>query len=860
MKRTFTFLLTALFLCVGMVKAAVTDVPEMSTEGNIKWYTIKNVRQQKYATYAGESSSMTQQATVQDGSLFYFTGTVVDGVATVKIHNAQAGELLCAGTNSWTAEGVDWYIAAKADNGLSISKTADFSGENSWNDFQGGGASVDYWTATDAGSIWEIELFGSDIQKSLDQLLASKETPIFGEPMYSEEAYNALVAAYNTFKAEATVANYNACKELIAGLEIYMPQVGQLYHIEAPLFYNTQGVHKALFAENESLGWKTLDMKDEAFCWTPVETEKGLAWKNVKSGKYLLGQGANNTLWTPAETAENAEFSLVVLAKGETQSDYQYAIVVSGRHMHANNHDNGNGAGSTIVSWETNAANSASAWTINVAKDPSTLVEVTVNYSFTYEGEEKYTQTATTFIGEEWPAITVAFPLGVSASKPEGTIAAEENTDGVVQKVIELAVAELPFVAAESYETITTWYHLNIRDDGPTFMYYDPSVEYIKATEKAAPLEALDAYSWAFIGNRFDGFSIVNKAAGETMVLSAPVAPTENQNAAQLARLVAAEGATGNLTWNLKTPTHNDAPAGAFYVEHPTVSAYALNRQGYNGTNTVCYWNQRDTGSAVQAIKRDDAATLQTLVAKAEEYLSIMDGNTVGYAVIETESQTAIDGALATATKAVEDKAGHMEAYWSLKEALESASATTIQPETGKFYTIESAMNESDNRSGQMMYVNKDSLMQFRPEHNDSAVFQFVAAGEGKYYLYNVKNQTYLSTANAHGGGQAATKAETTETAKPVVITNMGRSNVVKIVPDGGAMLHAQANGSQVVAWDNESNTEASAWIIVETTYTPTGIETITTNAETVIYDLSGRRVAKMEKGIYIVNGKKVIK
>ena len=105
MKRTFTFLLTALFLCVGMVKAAVTDVPEMSTEGNIKWYTIKNVRQQKYATYAGESSSMTQQATVQDGSLFYFTGTVVDGVATVKIHNAQAGELLCAGTNSWTAEG-----------------------------------------------------------------------------------------------------------------------------------------------------------------------------------------------------------------------------------------------------------------------------------------------------------------------------------------------------------------------------------------------------------------------------------------------------------------------------------------------------------------------------------------------------------------------------------------------------------------------------------------------------------------------------------------------------------------------------------------------------------------------------------
>ena len=425
MKRTFTFLLTALFLCVGMVKAAVTDVPEMSTEAGIKWYTIKNVRTQKYATYAGESASMTQQAVVQDGSLFYFTGSVADGVATVKIHNAQAGELLCAGTNSWTAEGVDWYIAAKADNGLSISMTADFSGTKSWNDFQGKGETIDYWTATDAGSIWAVELFGADIQVTLDKMLARKDNPIFGEPMYSEEAYNALAAAYETFNANATVENYNACKDVIAGIEVYMPQVGQYYHIECPIFYNTQGVHKALCADAE-LGWKTLNKADVASYWTPVETENGLAWKNAKNGKYLLGNPNTSGAWTTAETAEGAEFTLVVLKDGETQEDYQYAISVSGRHMHANGHSNGNGAGSNVVSWETNAANSASAWTITVAKDPSTLVEATVTYSFTYEGEEKYTQTTTTLLGEEWPDITVAFPYGVSASKPEGVVEAEK--------------------------------------------------------------------------------------------------------------------------------------------------------------------------------------------------------------------------------------------------------------------------------------------------------------------------------------------------------------------------------------------------------------------------------------------------
>ena len=40
-----------------------------------------------------------------------------------------------------------------------------------------------------------------------------------------------------------------------------------------------------------------------------------------------------------------------------------------------------------------------------------------------------------------------------------------------------------------------------------------------------------DAYTWAFVGNPFDGFSVVNRAAGATMVLSSPKAPTGNTNA-----------------------------------------------------------------------------------------------------------------------------------------------------------------------------------------------------------------------------------------------------------------------------------------------------------------------------------------
>ena len=166
-----------------------------------------------------------------------------------------------------------------------------------------------------------------------------------------------------------------------------------------------------------------------------------------------------------------------------------------------------------------------------------------------------------------------------------------------------------PFKAAADYKSITHWYYLNIRDDIPTYMYYEAGVDYIKATASSVPADAKDAYTWGFVGNAIDGISIVNKAAGETMVLSSPEDPTENKIAAQLARMVTKEGATGNTAWTILVPTHTDrkpAPVpGAFYVQHPTATAFAFNRQGYNGQNTVCYWNDRDTGSDLQVVERN---------------------------------------------------------------------------------------------------------------------------------------------------------------------------------------------------------------------------------------------------------------
>ena len=74
-------------------------------------------------------------------------------------------------------------------------------------------------------------------------------------------------------------------------------------------------------------------------------------------------------------------------------------------------------------------------------------------------------------MGEEWPAISVTLPFGVSAAKPEGVIAEDDVKDGVAAKTIELAV-NLPFEVSTGYAN-ATWYALQIR--GNKYMYKNGS-------------------------------------------------------------------------------------------------------------------------------------------------------------------------------------------------------------------------------------------------------------------------------------------------------------------------------------------------------------------------------------------------
>ncbi len=584
--------------------------------------------------------------------------------------------------------------------------------------------------------------------------------------------------------------------------EYVFPVTDRFYTIEAPLFENVQGIKKGLIVNADgSLGWNTIDLTNKNCYWIPAVNNDGtVALKNAGTGTYINGTAMSDA---------------AVYATIKALGSNQFNIVVNETTINANGHSNGNASSGNIVAYG-GFLGSASAWRFVERDDPDAIVEVSVNYKFTYNDEEKYTQTTTTIVGEEYPAITVVLPLGVTATQPSGVIDAADVKDGVITKVIDLSL-DLPFEYADSYENITTWYYMNLRDDAPTYAYYDSSIGYIKATESSVPSDKRFEYAWAFIGDPFNGFSVVNHAAGETMVLSSPETPNGNQNAAQLPRMVEKDSATGNLVWDFVKPTHANVRAeNGFYIQHPTAKDYAINRQSYNSAYTLCYWNGRDTGSTFQVVECDltGLTDLLALIDQVDAAVAAYGkgGTTVGYYTAETV--VALNEALVAAKNAAsanESAAANATAQSALQAAV--ASLATIQPEEGKFYNIVSHCTD-DHRANQQVYVNNAGGMQFANTADALSspighVFQFVPAGKDKFYIYNVERGVYMNKVG---------EATTTETsgAKAVTISNMGVENVVSIKPDGESQMHAQDYGSKIVGWNNNSATNGSAWTIVE--------------------------------------------
>ena len=266
------------------------------------------------------------------------------------------------------------------------------------------------------------------------------------------------------------------------------------------------------------------------------------------------------------------------------------------------------------------------------------------------------------------------------------------NDPGNCYRIIDVE-SVLPFELCSSYDEITNWYKLGIRDDnleGPSYLMYDASKEYIPTPNYDENNK--EAFAWAFVVTPGAGISIVNKAAGATKVLSAPVAPTGDKNSAQLARMVEKASASGNIAWDIIIPTtHGSTKEFSFYVQHPTANGYAFNRQNYNSEKALCYWTGRDTGSSIWTEDiQGDAVILKALVSELNAlFTSKPKGDAVGqysssYENYESEFDRISGYASTLADNAIDaDIRANIAILNAIKE-----SYSINKPEAGKYYTF----------------------------------------------------------------------------------------------------------------------------------------------------------------------------
>lgn len=670
MRKKFTMLLAALFLVMGTSVAQTWLQPTESTETETYEYYIKNYRDQAYfvtttkgldggAQQLGSANSFTTEKAkvafklTKDGKL-YSTNTETELILgyTTTGEAANSVQLFAADSK----EGYTWNIEA-ANGGYTLSAG---TSSNSWNMHGGKGANIGLYRKTDAGSNWVF------------------------------------VPANDAAKAKAEEAK-------------------ALYGISTEYYYQIKNVAYsrvlAANANDKATSISTISTADLNQLWAFEATENGtFRLRNAGQGKYLAAATSNNTAWTVA--AEGTEFDVDIL----NFSNKSWTIHASGQDGYGCAHDANWGWDAQVVRWE--AVANASQWNLEKTNISLTAQEINFEYSFTYNDVEKFTQSCTGIVGEDYPEITVSFPVGVSATKPTGKLTAQNAG----QKIsVALSVSELPFFKyADSYANIQYWYYLPMHANERYYMSYVADQEYISLGngQKVLPLlndDDHNAYLWAFVGNPVDGFMVVNKAAGDTYVLSSTTTISNDATTFPLMTLLSTiDTETQNAYWYPTSSTHGN---NGFFLAQKGYPSNRMNVRDYK----LAYW----TGGA------DAGSTFQvTTLATAEdiEMVGSLRNNAgkVGY----PKNADKLDGlALNKSTKLDVNVA--VKAYKTISDI--------ILPEDGKAYTIANFSHYNGGTTRHLNYT-KDAALSVKvlEEGEEPSVFVCKKLSNGAYTFVTV--------------------------------------------------------------------------------------------------------------------------
>ena len=715
MKRVFTFLLTSLVFVMSAVVAAPTDLPQMTTDmENPVYYTISNTRSTsgRYLYYAGDEVGLKDANEITEASLFYFTGTA----EACYIHNA-ATDKKVASVNSWTDAGIEWGIGVTpfgdGTTGLCICPKGNTQSAGYWNEFTHNDSYTTY-LANDAGSVFVIEAY--DESNVPDISLAPQ--PEMGL------SYRIKLADQDRY---LTINGYNGTGAIGA-------------HGTTP------------FLE------KSLMNNDQIWTFEATDTE-GVFYLKSKSGYYITHDNWN------VNAFDNPSTKGLVSFVAHDENTYKIKNVNRGSWYKVEIPTTGGNTPYPFCDADNNIAALFSLELVDLEEEFASGVILT--YEFKYNGEVKFVQTETLVAGSAYPDYKVALPFGTSAvAKPEGVINETETVE------VELS-ANLPFEYAENDNAIgEKWYYLTIHANNRNFLYYDPETNYLDATKTEVDMQNEEAYAWAFVGNPFDGFKIVNKLAGVEKSLYA------GESLAYL-------GTTGHL---FRLSESSYATEGFFMAAINGENPQRLNK--YN--NKVGYWIDADAGSTFLTVGRQsEGQLLANLLAQASELIA---------AHVDNHAENPLLGQYSSAAYAALERAVNESNVnkASLEEAINAFEESKCLP----VFTIDGVY---DYAAGMSIYEDEEGRLLWKEtERTESMlwVFDMTDTIVGVTDRVVVKN---LATGNLFWD---ASFIQVTETAEGDT-----DDELFLFYTEGvGYPVHADRMTQSIVRWYNLSANSASAW------------------------------------------------
>ena len=359
MRKITSILMLLLFVFSSGVSAQEIKV---STDAEKHWYQIKNFRSGKYAAYGSETEIHQKDNSNYEKGLYWFV--VADG-AGYRIHNAGTNKIVDGHT--WSDGGCVMYIKSNPHKTgyVCISKNSNLESA-CWDDQSG---KIGDWkpTASDAdGTSWtfeEVTDAKTIARAELDYWITNVKEgttpgsyPSTAIAAAKEVADNGEATAGDYTNALATLKNAVSC-----------PVAGKYYVITSAYdrFKFLKGATKSVCVDGQNLKWKTTDLTDKSMFWEIYPEGDKFVFKNYSTGTYISTCAAQSKPYLMGGTpAEQAVFNWYIGADCN--------INIAGGSLHTEGHNQGNGDNGNIVRYPGGSC-TQSAWYIkevdNVEKE-----------------------------------------------------------------------------------------------------------------------------------------------------------------------------------------------------------------------------------------------------------------------------------------------------------------------------------------------------------------------------------------------------------------------------------------------------------------------------------------------------------